>query len=404
MTPRRPHLLMINQYFPPDTSATARITSEMAKKLAEDFQVTVLCGRPSYDPYPRHGWYLLRRETFAPGVRVIRVGSTTFHRRRMKGRLTNYFSYLTLALSVGALLRPDLVLVMTDPPFAHLAGWLLARWKRRPLVYNIRDFHPDMAVRSGAVQETRLVRLLDRLHRAILRRANAVIVLGEDMRRYAVQKGAPPERTYVVRDGSYLQSQNGEPPPNPAWIRTYRGPHRFVVGYAGNFGFAGAWDTVIQAVRQLRQPEIGFLFVGEGAEKPRIQHALSQSPNVRFLPYQPEHRLRAVLEAPDLHLVTLREDLEGLVVPSKLYPLLALGKPVVAVAPEGSDLARLVRQIDCGHVVDPRSPEALAETLRSLSQNPTILQHWRKNAQKAAKEFSLDTQFERLKTLMWRLV
>src|ERR1019366_8702519 len=181
-------ILLLNEYFPPDTSATAYMAAAVVDTLAEAHSVTVLCGRPSYDPSERHPFYLLRRERRGNAT-VERVGSSTFARFKMRQRVWNYLSYVLLAVPRALFIKTDLVMAMTDPPFEGIVGAFVAFVKRKPFVYNIRDLYPEMAVAGSIVQLSWWVRLWERMHRWALRRAARVIVLGEDTRERIIAKG-----------------------------------------------------------------------------------------------------------------------------------------------------------------------------------------------------------------------
>src|ERR1019366_4964268 len=339
------HILLLNEYFPPDTSATAYMAAAVVDALADGHSVTVLCGRPSYDPSARHPYYLLRRERRGAIV-VERVGSSTFPRFRMRQRVWNYLSYVSLAIPRALFIRTDLVLAMTDPPFQGIAGAFVAWLKRKPFVYNIRDLYPEMAVAGSIVRPSWWVRLWERLHRWALLRASRVIVLGEDTRERIITKGIDPTRVVVVRDGVHgVPRVGGQDHPVTQEIRS---GFTFVVLHAGNLGFYGAWETIIKAAGLLNDDGVGFVFVGEGALRSKVEASAHGVDTVKFLPFRPPDQVPYVLSAGDLHLITIKHGLEGVVVPSKLYSTLAAGRPILVVAPEGSDAARVVGRLDCG--------------------------------------------------------
>ena len=392
-------ILIINQYFPPDASATAKMAYHYALKLAENHQVTVLCGRPSYNSTARHGYYLFRTDNITPHLTVIRVGSTAKDRSRMRDRVLNYLSYLILGSIIGSRLRPDVVVTMTDPPFAYLLGALLSRYRRKPFVYIIQDFHPDMAVEAGIVKDQWLVKIWDRLHRWALKKADKVVVLGEDMRERALAKGADSRKVSIVRSGAYFEDSNDYRPPNLEFVNTLRCGFQFVVGYAGNFGFACRWETLVKAIRTLSNDDIGFVLIGEGPEKPRLMELLNGN-NVKFFPFQPEQELLSVLSVPDVHLVLLRRGLEGLVVPSKLYPILAMGKPVIALVPKESDVSKIVADHRCGIAIDPDDPDRLVEAIRYLAAHPEILENLGKRAKVASSAFSMEVSLRNFEEIV----
>lgn len=385
-------ILLLNEYFPPDTSATAKMAEAVVDVLARRHQVVVLCGRPSYDPSERHSYYLLRREQRG-NVQVERVGSTAFPRFRMARRLSNYLSYLLLAIPRALMIRADVVLAMTDPPVAGIAGALIARLKRRPFVYNIRDLYPEMALSGKIVRPTRWVRIWESLHRWALRQAARVIVLGDDARERIISKGVSAERVVVVRDGTRLLS-SGRPVDHPV-TKEVRSGFRFVVLHAGNLGFCGAWQTVVEAARMLNGDGAGFVFVGDGAMRREIEATANGCDAVRFLPFRPAEEVPCVLAAGDVHLVTVRRGLEGVVVPSKLYSILAAGRPVLVLAPENSDAARLVRRAGCGVVADPEDATSVAALVQELARDPERVARMGRRAQELAPSFAMDQELGR---------
>lgn len=359
----------------------------VANALSQRHEVTVLAGRPSYDPDQRYPFAFLRREE-RDGVSVERVGSTDYPRQQMRKRVANYLSYAALALPRALSLDFDLVLAMTDPPFAGILGAALARIKHVPFVYNIRDLYPDMAIAGDIVRPRAWVRAWDRLHRAALRQAARVIVLGEDMRDRIVVKGVEPHRTAVVRDGVSLSSPSSDPPPDHPAIREIRGTGEFIVLHAGNLGFYGAWPTLLRAARTLPQNGIRLVFVGDGANRNELEQSSQDCSIVRFLPFRPANEIPCVLAAADVHVVTIRRGLSGVIVPSKLYSILAAGRPVLAVAPEETDVARIVSRERCGLVVDPDRPADVAAAIQSLKNDPVQLAVMGQRAREAARQFA----------------
>ena len=390
-------ILLLNEYFPPDTSATAKMAAAVVDELARHHQVTVLCGRPSYDPSQRHPFYFWRRERRGNAV-VERVGSTTFARRRMLHRLFNYLSYVVFSVPRALFIQADIVLAMTDPPFEGIVGAFVAWLKRRPFVYNIRDLYPEMAISGEIVRPARWLKFWERLHRWALGRAARVIVLGEDAEQRIKAKQIDPDRIVVVRDGA--EKPGAVPTTDHPVIRDVRCGYPFVILHAGNLGFYGAWETIVKAAKSLNGEGIGFVFVGDGAMKPQIQASANGCKAIRFMPFRPANEIPYVLAAGDLHLLTIRRGLEGVVVPSKLYAILAAGRPVLALAPEESDAARIIRRSGCGVIADPDDPSSLVRVVRELSRDPQRVAGMSARARETAREFSLENELQRFVHVM----
>jgi colanic acid biosynthesis glycosyl transferase WcaI len=380
-------ILLLNLYYPPDTSATAKMAATVAEALSARHEVTVLCGRPSYDPTERRPWRLWQTE-LAERVKIVRVGSTDYPRFQMKRRVLNYLSYVALAIPQALFLRCDVVLAMTDPPFEGIVGAIVALLKGKPYVYNIRDMYPDMAIGGAIVRPGLLARIWERLHRWALRRATRVIVLGEDMRARIIAKGVDASRVEIVRDGTDIPPSDAPGPLlDEEIIRTIRGDYRFVLVHAGNLGFYGAWETLITAARELGADGVGLVFVGEGAQRAHVEALARETKNVRFLPFFPANKIPSVLAAADAHVITVKRGLEGVVVPSKLYGILAAGKPILVVAPEETDAASLGAKFGFAVSADPDRSERVVAAIRSLVVDQAKVQNMGRAARAVAPDY-----------------
>jgi putative colanic acid biosynthesis glycosyltransferase WcaI len=386
-------ILLLNLYYPPDTSATAKMAQSVVDAVSISHNVTVLCGRPSYDPTERRAWRPYQTE-IAGRARIIHAGSTDFPRFDMKKRVLNYLSYVALAIP-GALFVPcDAVVAMTDPPFQGIVGAIVAMLKRKPYIYNIRDVYPDMAVGGSIVEPGRIVRIWEKLHRWALCRATRVIVLGEDMRVRIVAKGVEPSRVLIVRDGTDILPPL--PTPDPEVVSAIRGNSSFVLVHAGNLGFYGAWNTLVTAARLLAGDGVGLVFVGDGAQRSQIEAAAEGSGNIRFLEFFPASKIPSVLAAADAHVITVKRGLEGVVVPSKMYGILAAGKPIVAVAPKETDAVSLGIQRGFAVAADPDRPGEVVKAVRTLVSDPNKLKAMGEAARAAAPDYDRVKQLQKL--------
>jgi colanic acid biosynthesis glycosyl transferase WcaI len=397
-------ILLLNLYYPPDTSATAKMAQSAVEAVSISHKVTVLCGRPSYDPTERRAWRPYQTE-IAGRVRIIRVGSTDFPRFDMKKRVLNYLSYVALAIP-GALFVPcDAVVAMTDPPFQGIVGAIVAMLKRKPYVYNLRDMYPDMAVGGSIVEPGRITRIWEKLHRWALRRATRVIVLGEDMRARIIAKGIEPSRVLIVRDGTEILPQNTAlPTPDLEVVRAIRGSFSFVLVHAGNLGFYGAWNTLVTAARLLAGDGVGLVFVGDGAQRSQVEAAAAGSGNIRFLEFFPASKIPSVLAAADAHVITVKRGLEGVVVPSKMYGILAAGKPIVAVAPKETDAVSLGIQRGFAVAADPERPGEVVNAVRTLASNPNQLKAMGEAARAAAPDYDRVKELQKFVEIIDRLM
>ena len=356
----RPRLLVFNQYYWPGVEATAHLLSELCAALAEEFDVTVVTGRlpqPGGEP---------GRATHE-GVEIVRVRSTAYDRSALHLRALNYATYLAQSLRAGlAAERPDVVLCMTDPPVIADIALIVARRFGVPLVVVSQDVFPEIAVELKRLENPAVIEVLRRAIGAYLERADRVVAIGETMRERLEQKGAPPERLRVIPnwvDSSVLTPQ---PRDNP-WAREHGLDARFVVMHSGNVGYAQNLDALVRAATFLRDLDrLTIAIVGEGSRRaPLMELAeLLETESVYFLPYQPREVLPQSLSAADVHVVGLARGLSGYVVPSRLYGIMAVGRPVIVAAEASSETAQLVDRVGCGVVLPPGRPELLAEQIR----------------------------------------
>lgn len=389
-------VLLLNLYYPPDTSATAKMAKTVVKALAAKHEVTILCGRPSYDPTERRDWHLYQSEQSGK-VRVIRVGSTDFPRVQMKKRILNYLSYVFLVLPRALVAPCDVVLAMTDPPFEGIVGAFVAMLKNKPYVYNIRDMYPDMAVGGAIVKPGLMARVWEKAHRWALRRATRVVVLGEDMRNRILAKGVNPAHVVVVRDGAELAREGAVANElDQAVIEKIRGGSKFVLLHAGNLGFYGAWDTLVEGARRVADQGVELVFVGDGAERARLEASCAGVSNVRFLPFFPGSKIPSVLAAADAHVITVKRGLEGVVVPSKMYGILAAGKPIVALAPAECDVVSIGRTKGFSIAANPENAEEFAERVREMVGDEGRLRRMAEAAAAIAPEYERGRELEKL--------
>ena len=360
--------------------------------LSVAHEVTVVCGRPSYEPTERRAWRLWQTErpgtsSIARIVEIIRVGSTDYSRSQMSLRVLNYLTYVALSVPRAAFVPCDVVVGMTDPPFEGIVAALVALVKGKPFVYNIRDLYPDMAVGGAIIGAGFLARVWDVLHRWALRRAARVVVLGEDMRARIIAKGVKAARITVVRDGAEICEVRCEAAVDSEVVRAIRGDFKFVLVHAGNLGFYGAWETLIEAARKLSDEGIGLVFVGDGAQRGQIESAAVGCTNVRFLPFFPASKIPSVLASADAHIVTIKRGLEGVIVPSKMYGILAAGKPILAVAPQETDVVAIGVRREFAIWADPDDASQVAGAVREISRSPEKLRRMGEAARDAASDY-----------------
>jgi colanic acid biosynthesis glycosyl transferase WcaI len=379
---RKPHILVFNQYYWPGIEATANLLTDLTRELAKDFDITVITGSlygvdASPGRFNHHG------------VDVVRVRSSSFDRASLALRGLNYVTYMSQALAKGVFhrRRPDVVFCMTDPPMLADVGLVVARRFHAPLVVVSQDVFPEIAIELGRLENKALVSLLRFLVEFYLRRADRVVAIGDMMRGRLMQKGTPDNRITVIPNWVDTKAIVPKERDNE-WAREHGVNGRFVVMHSGNIGHAQDLSTLIRAATFLRDIDrLALMIIGSGARMVELMNLSErlEVDSVTFLPYQPREQLSLSLSSADLHVVGLASGLAGYIVPSRLYGILAAGRPVVVAADRNSETAQLVESVGCGIVVPPGQPTSLASVIREAYEGQLPLAEM---AQKA-REFAV---------------
>jgi glycosyltransferase involved in cell wall biosynthesis len=363
-------VLLLNQYFPPDTAVTGHHARSIGARLAADgFEVAAVVGQPSYGEDLPRAPARERRD----GMDVIRVQTGRRRgRRRLTRRIGGYARYLAGAWRASRTVRPDLVLAFHNPPLLGLLAAHVAGRRGAKLVLVVEDIHPDIVEATGWVDLPRfLIRAWDRLNRRSLRAAARVVVLGEDMRRTLVEKKRlDPGAVTVIPLWS-------EPELTPAardeeWRRDHGVNGELLVLCAGNLGVMQPFEPVIQAMSALRDAPVSLTVVGDGIRRPEWERRAAELglENVRFLGWLADEDYRRAVSAADAALVSLAPGMERLSVPSRSFTFLSAGRPVIALMAPESDVASFVARHGCGWVAP--SADELTELLLRLSGDPSV--------------------------------
>jgi glycosyltransferase involved in cell wall biosynthesis len=293
--------------------------------------------------------------------------------------MADYLSYINRAMALALWLpRFDVVTTLTTPPIIGLIGTVLRRLKGSRHVYWSMDLHPDASIALGRMSRRNpVVAWLTWLSDFVYRQADKVVVLGPYMADRVIAKGVRRDRVAVIpvwsrREEIYPIPQAGHP------LRAELGLEgKFVVMYSGNLGLAHTFDEILEAARSLKgREDIVFLFVGDGPRMGEVRATLESEglPNVRLLDYFPRDRLHVSLTVADVHLISMRGEMTGIVVPGKLYGAMASGRPTLFVGPDHCESADTVRQAGCGLTVRLGDAQELVEAIVGLAADPEIAQ------------------------------
>jgi glycosyltransferase involved in cell wall biosynthesis len=370
-------VIFLNRFFFPDYSATSQILSDLAFQLAEaGRQILVITSRQLYADASVH----LPALEIVRGVTIHRIPTTRFGRSQLIGRGLDYASfYASLWRAVNRLATPgDILVAKTDPPMLGALAMYAARRRKAHLVNWLQDLYPEVAAELGVpFMDGRIGRMLVGLRNESLKSASMNVAIGERMAANLRSMGIPENRICVIPNWCADPTICPTSQSNNALRRAWGLAGKFVVGYSGNLGRAHEFGTLLEAARLLSdEPGIMFLVVGGGhfveAFSRRVQE-LNLGRQFRFLPYQDQATLNISLGVPDLYWISLKPELEGLIVPSKFYSIAAAGRPMVVIGASNGELATLVKRHQCGYVVAPDDAITLAELLRRAAADPSNL-------------------------------
>ncbi len=366
-------VLLLNRYYFPDYSATSQLATDLAVDLATyGFEVIAITSRQRYsDPSAQ----LACDETHA-GVRIRRVGTTRFGRENLIGRALDYLSFYlaaSFALWRGAR-RGAVVIAMTDPPLLGVPALMIARLRGAQCVNWLQDIFPEVAERLRVLRSRALAKIFRVVRNWSLRHSATTVVIGDKMAALVAPLCRLPPVVIPNWALEEISEANGplafgeaaaSNPLRAAWgLRD-----AIIVGYSGNMGRAHRLDELIDAASALSsESRLRFVLIGDGAQRASLEARVQTLglKNVIFQPYQPRERLRESLSVPDIHLVSLDERLEGLIVPSKFVGVIAMGRPVLWIGAADGEIGSLVRMSGCGVTVPSDDTEALIQVLREL--------------------------------------
>ena len=387
------NICFFNRSYWPDQAATGQFLTELAEDLVNRHgcDVSVVAGRPLHadrDEGRRRG--AIEREVRS-GVTILRANGTRFSPRRFAGRASNYLSYFASAnlarFSVG---RPDVVVSLTDPPIVGLAALWTARRAGARFVFLCEDIFPEVAALLEDFSNQTVNRTLDRINRYLLREADAVVALGDRMRRRLVEeKSADPSRIAVIHNWADCEAIAPGSKDN-AFARTQGFADKFVLMHSGNIGLSQNLDVLVEAAARLTsKPRLVIAIVGDGARRGALEQDVARRglTNVRFLPYQPKAALHDSFASADAFLVSLKAGIEGYIVPSKLYGILAAGRPYIAAVDPSCEVATIARDYGCGVLAAPGDPDALAAAIATLYDDPATTRAMGGRARTAALQF-----------------
>lgn len=364
------HVLLLALNYWPDKLGNAPLMVGMCEGLVrKGHRVSVICAFPHHETGRIEAPYrgrLFQRDAHN-GVEILRTYIYAGD-HGTAAKMANYASFTAAALAAASTVRGVDVIFTPSPPLTlGVVDHTLSVTRRIPWIYNLQDLFPEAAVRLGVLKNPRVIQGFEQLECWVYRKATRLCVISESFRRYLLDKGVPAEKIAVIEN----YTDTDLIVPGPTTGNPYRAElgleDRFVVQFSGRMGYSQGLDTLLDAMPLLDDlPDLHWMICGDGQARDLVERGVAGRSNVTLLPTQPRERLSDLLNSADVGLAPLRHGMAGTSVPSKIFGILASGRPVIAGVDAGSDTDLMVRQADCGAIVPPEDPRALADAIRRL--------------------------------------
>lgn len=376
------NILIFNRSFSPDIEATGQLLGELCEDLISfRHDITVICGKPYHTDNKK---YSLEK------VNVLRVWGTAFPKHILFFRLVNLgFYFLFSFFTAFFVKRPDVIIAQTDPPLSCLLGLFFSRWYKAKFIYTVKDMHPDIGILTGKLKNPLLNFILEKSNMISYQKADKIVCIGKDMKERILKKGINDTKIEVVNDWIDIKEiypiENNKNP----FLEKNGLKNKFIVMYSGNLGLTQGLEKVIDIASHFKEKdELKFVFIGEGANKSNLQNKAKSLNlnNVVFLPYQPKDELKYSLSAANLHLITMEKGLSGVMVPSKIYGILASGRPFIGCVDSDSEIAYIANKYNCGFIINPEDKNEMTARINWCLNNRSNLEGMNKNSRKAAEE------------------
>ncbi|ANC78794.1 glycosyltransferase WbuB [Fictibacillus phosphorivorans] len=368
-------LIFVINYFHPDLASTGQLMTELCQDLQHDFDITVIAAQPGYA-----GEKVKTKKKFEiekmENMIVIRIQLPEVDKTSKWSRIMYIFSYFVLAqLALLKEKNVNLIYTISQPPVLGGLIGTIGKWlKKTKHVYNIQDFNPEQA---AAVSYTNnhfifiLAKYIDKLN---CRCADHIVVVGNDMsetlkNRFQNQK--VPNHSVINNwtNEDEIVPLDEKDPTIYQFLKENQLENKFIIMYSGNIGLYYDLENIIKVTKEFEsEKEIIFLFIGEGAVKKDMQKFIKENKltNTFFLPYQPKDFIKYSLNAADVHLVVNQKGIKGVSVPSKIYGVMAAGKPILGVLEEGSEAYNLIKKSNSGIVVEPNDYSGIIDAIQQL--------------------------------------
>lgn len=372
---KKKKIAFVINYFYPDFASTGQLLTELCLDLQEDFEITVIAAQPGYAGEQTKTTKLFE-EDYLENIKVIRIRLPKVDKTSKMSRMKYIFSYFMLAnLALWKEKGVDAIYTISQPPvLGGLIGTIGKLLKRSKHIYNIQDFNPEQAAAVSYTNKQSVFKLAKKVDMLTCSYSDCVIVVGNDMSETLKKRFENKKVPHHVVINNWTNEDEILPLEKKdvhiqRFLKENNLQNKFIIMYSGNIGLYYDLENIIKVTEHFKRYEdLAFVFIGEGAVKQKMQSFVEEKEisNVHFLPYQPKEFIKYSLNAADVHLVVNQKGIKGVSVPSKIYGVMAAGKPILGVLEQGSEAQMLIAKGKCGVVVEPQDYQEITEQIEYL--------------------------------------
>jgi Glycosyltransferase len=385
-------VLIYANYFYPEVASLGQLMTEVAENIMNDFSVTVICAVPCYtgkieEIYKKEMFYFEKYKA----VNIIRVRVPEVDKNSKISRVKHILSYFINSIKATYKIKDvDVILTVSQPP---VLGGMLGRIgkfiKKSKLIYNIQDFNPEQVEAVSYSKNKIVIKIMRFFDNGSLKKADKILVVGNEQLETLEKRNKS-----FINKSLVINNWTNEKLIYPLskfdievldLKKEYGLENKFIIMYSGNIGLFYDIENIIKVMMDFKEyNDLAFVFAGEGAMKNKLKQYREENNicNIHFLPYQPKERLNTSLNIADLHLVINAKGIKGISVPSKLYGVMAAGKPILGILEEGTDARTIIEKAECGYCVEPGEYERISETIKDIYLNKDNLRTFGDNARK----------------------
>ncbi|MGJ7035735.1 glycosyltransferase family 4 protein [Anoxybacillus eryuanensis] len=369
---KKKKITFVINYFYPDLASTGQLMTELCLDLQNDFDITVIAAQPGYAGEEVKSNQVFETD-YLENIKVIRIRLPKVDKTSKLSRMKYIFSYFILANIALLKEKADIIYTISQPPIlGGLIGTIGKFIKRSKHVYNIQDFNPEQAEAISYTNKQFIFKVARAIDKLNCQYADQIVVVGHDMaetlKKRFNNKKVP---NHVVINNWTNEKEIVPLDKNELHVAGFLERHnltdKFIVMYSGNLGLYYDLENIIKVTNEFRNyKDLVFVFIGEGAVKKQMQQYVKENriENVLFLPYQPKEFIKYSLNAADVHFVVNQKGIKGVSVPSKIYGVMAAGKPILGVLEQGSEAQLLIDKSNCGVVVEPKDYKGIVEAIK----------------------------------------